>query len=1108
MHSLISYAQNFEDVMLWRALGHIENGSYIDIGAQHPVVDSVSLAFYERGWCGVNVEPSSHCAELLREARPDDLVIQAAVNSKAGVLSFYDVAGGGLSTCDLQIAKKYISDGIEVTERLVPCVTLDDVFASMKFEDVHWLKIDVEGAEKQALQGWRKSKTRPWIVVIESTLPMTQVLSHQKWERLILRKGYKFAYFDGLNRFYVALNHSELLTAFSVGPNVFDDFGLSGVAWSSWCKVVNNKMSMAEAARETDRLEFESKLQHAKLDHAEKIRLANDEVEKNVRDHAREVEELTRQLLAAKEHAYDAARAHAATEQTLGAKLTASLLDLTKAASELVCREREFSVQLAEREQTLRLDFSQEVAKRERDLGAVISKYQSEIDRIDQLLTLKVGEVEMLQLAHSEKLLNLAEAASQREQEFGSQMLALQQLADKKKAELMLDRDEKIRLIGDELEKRNKVFSEAQELLQRELATSLLAASKREQELVTQMLAGQRDVDAHRIEQMRLHDDQIRRQAGEHLDREEAYMNLVQSLKGELHTADIERRKIEQLVVEQRDALLQMKDRLSRDLCSQIQRAEQFENSSVIAESEVQSMRESFSWRITSPFRTFFGKCLSYAAVDTLQHKILNEPAPPNTPTVSPQMKTNKMSTSKPTRLPNSVVKELLSHDGGAFIELAFQTLLGRPLEQEASIYYLDRLQAGISKEQIVKEVSESKEGQDFLRSIQGIFMCEEKRVHAAASVSELLSHQDEAFINCMYQTILGRDADADGRAYYLDKLRSGSEKIQLITELLFSNESKGKRKLFRDLSNAVNPKKQKKLLSREQLSVSTLEKVSSGGAKSDITPVEVGTLEEFLTCNDELFVKSLYSALLEREPDLQGADFYKQRLVTGVPRMQLISEVIHSDECKRRQALFWKLDSVIGLPKSVDDFTSYKNKSRVLAAMCAWPLVGGVVRLAIVINKLSHLNSQHGLVTQEEIPRLVQHHLDFDYLHNRSVLDNVSNLIDKHYVVDQRLNSVMAEQLPAILDRLNELMRRQQVMETVEMPTLLQRLSELGDRQYVLETVHVPNLLQTLSDINHRQMAADHAKDNLVKVVPMALRKITRDINDLRAQSGIVDKL
>ena len=54
--SIVSYAQNFEDVLLWRALGDVVGARYLDIGAQNPVVDSVSLAFYQAGWRGVHVE--------------------------------------------------------------------------------------------------------------------------------------------------------------------------------------------------------------------------------------------------------------------------------------------------------------------------------------------------------------------------------------------------------------------------------------------------------------------------------------------------------------------------------------------------------------------------------------------------------------------------------------------------------------------------------------------------------------------------------------------------------------------------------------------------------------------------------------------------------------------------------------------------------------------------------------------------------------------------------------------------------------------------------------------------------------------------------------------
>src|SRR5512146_169130 len=96
--TVLSYAQNFEDVMLWRAVGDVERGQYLDIGAQDPVVDSVSLAFYEAGWRGVHVEPTAAYAAKLRAARPDEIVIEAAVSESAGPIEFYEIANTGIST--------------------------------------------------------------------------------------------------------------------------------------------------------------------------------------------------------------------------------------------------------------------------------------------------------------------------------------------------------------------------------------------------------------------------------------------------------------------------------------------------------------------------------------------------------------------------------------------------------------------------------------------------------------------------------------------------------------------------------------------------------------------------------------------------------------------------------------------------------------------------------------------------------------------------------------------------------------------------------------------------------------------------------------------------
>jgi FkbM family methyltransferase len=233
---ITSYAQNFEDVMLWRALGTVPEGCYVDVGAQDPVIDSVSRAFYERGWRGIHVEPTPAYAQLLREDRPDETVFQAAIAAGPGEMSFFEIPGTGISTGDPFVAREHSARGFGVREITVPTMTLAQVLEAAGDRDIHWLKIDVEAMERVVLDSWGASPRRPWIVVVESTLPLTEVDVHEDWEDLLLQRGYRAVYFDGLNRFYLAGAQAWLAPAFESAPNVFDGFVLSGKASATFCR--------------------------------------------------------------------------------------------------------------------------------------------------------------------------------------------------------------------------------------------------------------------------------------------------------------------------------------------------------------------------------------------------------------------------------------------------------------------------------------------------------------------------------------------------------------------------------------------------------------------------------------------------------------------------------------------------------------------------------------------------------------------------------------------------------------------------------------------------------------------------------------------------------
>ena len=224
--TMISYAQNFEDVMLSRALAGVEHGFYIDVGANDPAVDSVTRAFYERNWNGINIEPVAQYHRMLCRERPHDINLQVAAGAAEGVLQFYEVADTGLSTADSVLAAHYRQQGRQVEQQDIPLTTLDAICAAHARMPIHFLKIDVEGGEAQVLQGFDLRRWQPWILVIEATRPLSEIPSQAEWEPMVLEAGYAPVYFDGINRFYLSPAQQGLRPAFAAPPNYFDGFVL------------------------------------------------------------------------------------------------------------------------------------------------------------------------------------------------------------------------------------------------------------------------------------------------------------------------------------------------------------------------------------------------------------------------------------------------------------------------------------------------------------------------------------------------------------------------------------------------------------------------------------------------------------------------------------------------------------------------------------------------------------------------------------------------------------------------------------------------------------------------------------------------------------------
>ena len=135
----------------------------------------------------------------------------------------------GQSTFSQSVGASLRAVGNVLTPIEVPVRTLASVLDEYAPSEIDFLKIDVEGWERQVISGGDWKRHRPKVVVVEATTPNTTTPSHAEWAGELVDQGYLECLFDGLNRFYVRRENEELVDALSTPANALDDYELADV---------------------------------------------------------------------------------------------------------------------------------------------------------------------------------------------------------------------------------------------------------------------------------------------------------------------------------------------------------------------------------------------------------------------------------------------------------------------------------------------------------------------------------------------------------------------------------------------------------------------------------------------------------------------------------------------------------------------------------------------------------------------------------------------------------------------------------------------------------------------------------------------------------------
>lgn len=167
--SSVTVSQYGEDVIFDRLLRPGPRGTYVDVGANHPVDGSNTFRLYAKGWNGLAIDPNPAFAALYRQHRPRDIWLTAGVSATPGTLTYHEFATSVFNTFDPAQVTHLVSEGRQVVGRIeVACRPLSAIVDEMLPDrQIDLLNIDCEGMDLEVLRSLDLSVRRPTVLILE-----------------------------------------------------------------------------------------------------------------------------------------------------------------------------------------------------------------------------------------------------------------------------------------------------------------------------------------------------------------------------------------------------------------------------------------------------------------------------------------------------------------------------------------------------------------------------------------------------------------------------------------------------------------------------------------------------------------------------------------------------------------------------------------------------------------------------------------------------------------------------------------------------------------------------------------------------------------------------
>jgi hypothetical protein len=144
-------------------------GTYVDIGAHHPVFLSNTFHFYRKGWKGLNIDACPGSMLKFNMLRSRDKNVEACISGESGKsVEFFRFEKPALNTIDPASAKGSIDSGERlISKEHLETKNINELLVDSGIGDIDYLSIDIEGLDAVVLKNLDYERYSPEVISYE-----------------------------------------------------------------------------------------------------------------------------------------------------------------------------------------------------------------------------------------------------------------------------------------------------------------------------------------------------------------------------------------------------------------------------------------------------------------------------------------------------------------------------------------------------------------------------------------------------------------------------------------------------------------------------------------------------------------------------------------------------------------------------------------------------------------------------------------------------------------------------------------------------------------------------------------------------------------------------